>query len=82
MLLRFSDILKHRMAQMHGRFSIAIDEAEYSGRYYGVYPTKVNQHRQILDEVIECGRERLATLINQMVCKRFLRISPETRCTQ
>jgi arginine decarboxylase len=55
LLLRFSDMLKRRMAQIQQRFNIARDEAEYSGRYYGVYPIKVNQQRQIVEEIVEFG---------------------------
>lgn len=57
LLLRFSDILKRRMAQIHKRFAIACEEAEYSSRYYGVYPIKVNQQRQVVEEIIEFGGE-------------------------
>lgn len=56
-LLRFSDILKQRMAQIHQRFSIARKEAAYDGRYYGVYPIKVNQQRQVVEEIVEFGAE-------------------------
>ncbi|RMG92460.1 MAG: biosynthetic arginine decarboxylase [Zetaproteobacteria bacterium] len=55
LLLRFSDILRKRMEQIHERFELACREAEYSGRYYGVYPIKVNQQRQIVEEIVEFG---------------------------
>lgn len=55
LLLRFSDMLKRRMAQIHKRFRIACEEAEYGGRYYGVYPIKVNQQRQVVEEIVEFG---------------------------
>ena len=55
LLLRFSDMLKRRMAQIHKRFSIAKDEAGYTGRYYGVYPIKVNQQCQVVEEIVEFG---------------------------
>lgn len=57
LLLRFSDILKQRMGQIHERFSTARDEADYEGRYYGVYPIKVNQQRQVVEEIVEFGAE-------------------------
>jgi arginine decarboxylase len=57
LLLRFSDMLKRRMKQIHKRFSIACNEAEYGGRYYGVYPIKVNQQRQVVEEIVEFGSE-------------------------
>ncbi|MCU7802958.1 MAG: biosynthetic arginine decarboxylase [Candidatus Thiodiazotropha sp. (ex Lucinoma borealis)] len=55
LLLRFSDMLKQRMSQIHKRFTIACEEAEYTGRYYGVYPIKVNQQRQVVEEIVEFG---------------------------
>ncbi|HED40111.1 MAG TPA: biosynthetic arginine decarboxylase [Chromatiales bacterium] len=55
LLLRFSDLLKKRMEQIHKRFTIAREEAAYQGKYYGVYPIKVNQQRQVVEEIIEYG---------------------------
>ena len=57
LLLRFSDMLKQRMNQIYNRFEIARSESEYQGRYYGVYPIKVNQQRQVVEEVVEFGAE-------------------------
>lgn len=57
LLLRFSDILKQRMGQIFRRFQIAREEADYGGRYYGVYPIKVNQQRQVVEEIVEYGTE-------------------------
>jgi len=57
LLLRFSDILRERMGQIHSRFMIALDEAEYQGQYFGVYPIKVNQQRQVVEEIVEFGSE-------------------------
>ena len=56
LLLRFSDMLKRRMRQIHKRFSKAIEEAGYSGEYFGVYPIKVNQQFQVVEEIVEFGR--------------------------
>ncbi len=57
LLLRFSDILKKRIERIHRRFTHACKEAEYDGQYYGVYPIKVNQQRQVVEEIIEFGAE-------------------------
>ncbi|MCG7982822.1 MAG: biosynthetic arginine decarboxylase [Candidatus Thiodiazotropha lotti] len=57
LLLRFSDMLKRRMDQISNRFKLAINQAEYSGRYYGVYPIKVNQQRQVVEEIVEFGAD-------------------------
>jgi len=55
LLLRFSDLLKRRMKQIHRRFTIAREEAQYDGKYYGAYPIKVNQQRQVVEEIVEYG---------------------------
>ncbi len=57
LLLRFSDMLRRRMEQLQKRFSIAREEADYTGRYYGVYPIKVNQQCQVVEEIVEFGAE-------------------------
>ena len=55
LLLRFSDMLKRRMQQIHKRFAKAIEEAGYTGDYFGVYPIKVNQQYQVVEEIVEFG---------------------------
>src|SRR4029079_8419453 len=42
-LLRFTDILRHRVGEMHDVFDVAIKEFGYQGNYCCVYPIKVNQ---------------------------------------
>ncbi len=56
-LLRFSEILHSRIEQLNNRFNAAIEEFEYTGGYTLVYPIKVNQQRQVLEEIVEFGRE-------------------------
>ncbi len=55
LLVRFSDILKSRVAGLCGAFGKAIGEYGYQGRYRGVYPIKVNQQRHVVEEIIEYG---------------------------
>ena len=55
-LLRFSDILKHRITKLCDSFRIAIQEHGFRGRYRGVYPIKVNQQRDVVEELVEYGR--------------------------
>lgn len=55
-LVRLSDILKHRLGEIHDAFQSAISQHSYTGRYICVYPIKVNQQRQVVEEVIEFGR--------------------------
>jgi len=55
-LIRFAEILKHRLGEIHGAFATAIAEHKYQGDYFCVYPIKVNQQRQVIEEVLEFGR--------------------------
>jgi arginine decarboxylase len=55
-LIRFGEILKHRLGEMHQAFQNAIAEHNYRGNYCCVYPIKVNQQRQVVEEVFEYGR--------------------------
>ncbi len=56
-LIRFSDILAHRLHRLHDAFEAAIRENGYRGRYIAVYPIKVNQQRPVVEEVFRYGRE-------------------------
>lgn len=56
LLLRFSDILRHRVRTLCESFQNAITEYGYRGKYRSVYPIKVNQQRQVVEELIKYGR--------------------------
>jgi arginine decarboxylase len=56
-LLRISNILQLRVAALAGAFKKAIDECGYKGRYRPVFPIKVNQQRDVVEELVEFGRE-------------------------
>ena len=55
-LIRFAEILKHRLGELHDAFDVAIREHKYNGGYCCVYPIKVNQQRQVVEEVLEFGK--------------------------
>ena len=55
-LIRFGEILKHRLGEIHGAFQAAITENNYTGSYCCVYPIKVNQQRQVVEEIFQYGR--------------------------
>jgi len=55
-LIRFAEILKHRLGEMYQAFQSAITEHNYKGDYRCVYPIKVNQQRQVVEEVFQFGR--------------------------
>src|SRR5436190_3961328 len=55
-LLRFTDILRHRVGEIHDAFQNAIKEYDYRGRYCCVYPIKVNQQRHVVEEILDFGK--------------------------
>jgi arginine decarboxylase len=55
-LVRFTDILRHRLSEIHAAFQTAIAQNHYQGAYNCVYPIKVNQQRQVVEEVLDFGR--------------------------
>ena len=55
-LIRFSDILKASIANLANSFQRSIDEYKYNGKYHGVYPIKVNQQRQVVEEIVKFGQ--------------------------
>ena len=56
-VVRFSDILRHRRKRLHGAFTQAIAENDYQNRYCAVFPIKVNQQRLVVEEVYRYGKE-------------------------
>ena len=57
MVIRFQDLLRHRVSQINQVFNQAIVEEEYAGSYRGVFPIKVNQLREVVDEIVDAGKE-------------------------
>ena len=55
-LIRFGEILKHRMGELHQAFRSAILDNGYKGEYCCVFPIKVNQQRQVVEEIFQYGR--------------------------
>jgi arginine decarboxylase len=55
-LIRFRDILRHRLGDIQAAFQAAMQQHNYNGRYVCVYPIKVNQQRQVVEEVLNFGR--------------------------
>lgn len=54
-VVRFHDILRAQVAALNNVFSKTIAEAQYQSRYMGVYPVKVNQIREVVEEVVDAG---------------------------
>jgi arginine decarboxylase len=55
LLIRFQDLLQRRVIELNEAFKRAIAEAEYEGIYSGVYPIKVNQMREVVEDILEAG---------------------------
>ena len=55
-LVRFTDILRHRVSEIHAAFQKSIEEFDYKGKYCCVYPIKVNQQRQVVEEILDFGK--------------------------
>src|SRR6516164_914538 len=56
LLIRFQDILRHRVEDINLAFRNAINEFNYQGRYRGVFPIKVNQLREVVEEILDAGK--------------------------
>lgn len=55
LLIRFQDILHDRVKAINEAFARAITETQFCGLYRGVYPIKVNQLREVLEELLKAG---------------------------
>jgi len=54
-VVRFQDVLRSRVKQLNETFRNAIAQHGYKGQYFGVYPTKVNQMREVVEEILDAG---------------------------
>lgn len=50
-LLRFNDIIEHRLREIRKAFDDTIAEQGYTGGYSCVYPIKVNQQRHVCEQI-------------------------------
>jgi|TARA_A200000113_G_scaffold49704_1_gene40782 arginine decarboxylase len=53
--IRIQDLLQTRVKELNETFRDAIEQEAYSGSYRGVFPIKVNQMREVLEEILEAG---------------------------
>ena len=56
-LLRFPDILDDRIQKITNCFRKAAQEYSYKGQNFVVYPIKVNQMRQVVEEIVSHGNK-------------------------
>ena len=56
-LLRFPDIIQSQMKKICDCFNTAIQDQDYKGKYYGVFPIKVNQQRHVIEDIVQSGKD-------------------------
>src|SRR6266480_2821782 len=56
LLIRFQDILRHSVQSINEAFRGSIAEFNYQGKYRGVFPIKVNQLREVVEEILDAGK--------------------------
>ncbi len=56
LVVRFHDLLRDRVETINKAFATAISEAGYTSPYRGVFPIKVNQLREVVEEIIDAGK--------------------------
>ena len=57
LVIRFQDLLRHRVESVNLAFQNAITEFGYRGQYRGVFPIKVNQLREVIEEIVDAGQQ-------------------------
>jgi len=57
LVIRFQDLLRHRVQSVNRAFQIAMAEFGYRNEYRGVFPIKVNQLREVIEEIVDAGEE-------------------------
>jgi arginine decarboxylase len=55
LVIRFQDLLRQRVIELNEAFNKAIKEEAYEGAYRGVFPIKVNQLREVVEEILDAG---------------------------
>jgi arginine decarboxylase len=56
-ILRFPQIIEAQLEKMHSAFRQAIKDNDYQSRHRGVFPFKVNQRREFIDNIVTSGRK-------------------------
>ncbi|HUR67989.1 MAG TPA: biosynthetic arginine decarboxylase [Candidatus Thermoplasmatota archaeon] len=55
LVVRFQDVLRSRVVKLNETFRAAIQANAYKGQYFGVFPVKVNQMREVVEEILDAG---------------------------
>ena len=57
LVIRFQDLLRHRVESVNRAFQAAITEFGFRGQFRGVFPIKVNQLREVIEEIVDAGQQ-------------------------
>jgi arginine decarboxylase len=57
LVIRFQDLLRHRVEYVNRAFQTAMTEFDYKNQYRGVFPIKVNQLREVIEEIVDAGEQ-------------------------
>ncbi|MEP6603059.1 MAG: biosynthetic arginine decarboxylase [Spartobacteria bacterium] len=57
LVIRFQDLLRHRVESVNRAFQSAITEYGYKNNFRGVFPIKVNQLREVIEEIVDAGQQ-------------------------
>src|SRR5216110_75174 len=57
LVIRFQDLLRHRVESVNLAFQTAMTEFNYRNNYRGVFPIKVNQLREVIEEIVDAGQQ-------------------------
>src|SRR6266480_881159 len=57
LVIRFQDLLRHRVESVNLAFQDAMTEFGYKNQYRGVFPIKVNQLREVIEEIVDAGQQ-------------------------
>ena len=55
LVIRFQDVLRSRVVRLNETFRGAIQSTGYKGQYFGAFPVKVNQMREVVEEILDAG---------------------------
>jgi arginine decarboxylase len=58
-LVRFPNILHHRVESLCNAFARAMEQEDYQAHYTAVYPIKVNQQHHVIREILSAGNGRV-----------------------
>jgi arginine decarboxylase len=81
-LLRFPQILETRICELYESFNSSIEELQYQGTYKGVFPLKVNQRKDVVDEIVKNGKKYNFGLETgskpELIESLFFKMAPES----